>query len=591
MRPGDSGYLREFGVSVKRVTDYDSAGEFMRWLGERRNVLGIDTETTGLRPDFDHIRYIQFGDLSTGWAIPWGDWRGVAIQALKEYDRDFVFHNSKFDTRFIEKDTDIVWPWHRTHDTMAMAHLADPLRLKGLKPLAARLVDPEAIRAQKVMDEGMDENGWNWETVPLDYQWYWVYAAMDPVLTCHVYEHLEPVVTASYAKPYDLEMGTTRVIAKMEANGALVDMEYASRKRVELTNYAQEARQYLQDAYKIKNPGSSQQLIEFFKSEGIVLPAAVTKSGAQSMDKNVLERIKHPMAETVLDIKKAEKLANTYFKNLIELADDENRVHANIWTMGTRTARMTVTNPALQTLPKTDTTVRTAFIPSPGMSLISCDYSQIEARLMAHFSRSPGLLAAFTGEDDFFCTIASGIFGEPITKKDPRRQLTKNTIYGKLYGAGIEKMAETAGVPFVAMSSVVNGFDTSYPEVKKMARDIHTVGRQRLLETGEAFVITPTGRRLASDDGKDYTLVNYLIQSHAAEIFKRALVDLDTELDGTGARMLLPVHDEAVIEVPTEDAPHLAKLIEETMANLTDYLVPITAEAEWSDKNWGDLVS
>lgn len=590
MQPGKSGYLAQYGVTVHRVKDFDSAGEFMRWLGERRSRLGVDTETTGLRPDFDRIRYIQFGDLKTGWAIPWEDWRGLAKQALTRYEGDMVLHNSKFDVRMIEANSDVKMPWHRIDDTMNMAHLVDTARSKGLKPLAAMLVDPQAVASQKLLNDAVTEHKWDWASIPMDYQWYWVYAAMDPVLTCHVYEHLAPLVKASYAKPYDLEMGTTRVISKMEANGARVDLDYVRMKRRELSNFVADGKLWAQEQLGIANIGSSDQLIAYFKREGVELPPVFTDSGKQAMDKDVLAIIDHPLAQHVLNVRKADKLATTYFKNLEDLRDADDRVHANIWTMGTKTARMSVTDPALQTLPKRDTTVRTAFIPSDGMALVSCDYSQIEARLMAHFSGSPGLIAAFLSDDDFFCTVAAGIFGESISKKDARRQLTKNTIYGKLYGAGVPTMAATARVPEPVMRGVVRGFDERYPEVLSMASKITQEGKARSASMGVPYVITPTGRRLTADKGSEYTLVNYLIQSHAAEVFKRAIVNLDTVLPEE-VRLILPVHDEVVSEVPIEDADELTHLIESSMADLDRYAVPITAEGEWASTNWGDLVS
>jgi DNA polymerase-1 len=223
--------------------------------------------------------------------------------------------------------------------------------------------------------------------------------------------------------------------------------------------------------------------------------------------------------------------------------------------------------------------------------LFSVDFNQIEARLMAHFSKSEVMAKAFMGPDDFFCTIASTIYGEPVSKKDPRRSLTKNTIYGKLYGAGAAKMAQTSGVPVAEMSRFVNTFDTSFPDVKNMQRMIERAGQQRLSSEGQAYVITPTGRRLPCEEGAVYRLTNYLIQCHAAEIFKRALVDVADMVESNfGGEVLLPVHDEIVGQGPKEMAHEMTKAVEDTMANMEDYLVPITADGEFSANNWADMV-
>ena len=572
-------------VTLTLVDSFAKAEAFMRWLGERRDVLGVDTETSGLEIESNTIRLIQFGDLDQGWAIPWGRWSGVALEALDKYRGGLVLHNSKFDVRHITHQSDYVWPWDRTDDTMSMAHLIDPLRLKGLKPLAGSLIDPRAQGAQRLLDEGMKDNKWDWASVPIEYPYYWMYAALDPVLTCHLYKRFKPEVSARYAYPYELEMGTTRVIADMERRGARIDPAYCDVTSRMLMDYAHTARDWAMHEYGLVNAGSNMKIIEILESQGIVFTKA-TKGGGVSLDKEVLESIDHPLADVIVKIRFAEKMANTYLGNFMSGRDANDRLHCNIWTMGTRTARMSVTNPALQTLPRKDPLIRSAFVPSEGNVLITCDYDQIEARLMAHFSKDPGMIAAFGGEDDFFCAIASTIFNTPIDKKDPRRQLTKNTIYGKLYGAGPKTMAATAKVPLEQMEFVVNSFDARFPGVVQMQRQINDIAKSRRNSEGVAYISTPTGRRMVADDDKDYTLTNYLIQCHAAEILKRKIIELDAV--GLGEYMILPVHDEIVFDIPADMQEEGLRTIQETMADLTTYAVPITASGDILQTSWGD---
>jgi DNA polymerase-1 len=571
-------------VQLKYVSSFDDLCEFMRWIGERRSVLGVDTETGGFHAEQHRLRLAQFGDLNTGWAIPWEKWSGAVTEVIEMYDGQMVLHNSKFDARFISHHGNIKWPWHKTNDTMTMAHLLDPQRPKGLKPLSAMLIDPKAALAQRLLDDGMTDHRWTWDTVPLDYPYYWIYAAMDPVLTCHMYEKMWPQIRDQYAGVYDLEMGVTRVIAGMEARGARVNLEYCVRTTDQLRTWAASARNWLSTEYGIHRM-TDLELLKFFQANSVPMLRKMTSSGSrQALDKEVLSSIDHPVAKTVLQIRKAEKNVGPYFSNFIELADKNNRVHPNIWTMGTRTARMSITTPALQTLPRKDPTVRTAFVPSDDSVLITCDYDQIEARLTAHFSEDDGLIHAFDGPDDFFCTLASQIFGEPISKKDPRRSLTKNTIYGKIYGAGPPKMAQTAGVPLEVMEGVVRALDTTFPGILLLQRRIGAMARSRIARDGVASIKTPMGRRLVADDGKDYTLMNYLIQSHAAEILKKKIVELDTVIPGM---MILPVHDELVFDVPRDGAEDVQRLIETTMADHTNYRVPITASSDLLTADWG----
>jgi DNA polymerase-1 len=576
-------------VNLHFVDSFSEAEEFMRWLGERRKVMGVDTETGGFSPERNRLRLVQFGDLNDGWAFPWERWSGLALEVLKKYEEPLVLHNSKFDARFLSLHGKFMWPWHLTNDTMCMAHLLDPLRSKGLKPLSAQLIDPKAAAAQRLLDEAMTKNKWTWDTVPEAFPYYWVYAAMDPVLTCHLYEKFEGQVNNSYKQVYDLEMAVTRIVAAMERRGVRVDLEYSERKMRELVTWSNQARDWMRETYGIDNPTPAR-LIRFFEREGVELPPKQTKGGQQSMDKEVLELIKHIVAEYVLAIRKAEKMAGSYFSNFLEFADADGIIHPNIWTMGTRTARMSIQDPALQTLPRRDPLVRSAFVPRKGNGYITCDYDQIEGRLAAHFSNDPGLIAAFLKDEDFFCTIAEEIFGHPVMKGTDERDLTKNVFYGKLFGAGTEKMANTAHVPFHVMDRVHAGFDQRFPGIRTLQRSIGNLAKQRLNADGEAWITTPLGRRLIADDSKEYTLTNYLIQCHAAEILKRAMVELDAALPNVcdEAFMALPVHDELICESPMQVIGEVQMLIEEVMSDMSGYKVPITASSDMLTKSWGE---
>ena len=572
-------------VQLHFVRTLDDALELKRWLGERRRFLGVDTETGGFDHVRDELRLVQFGDLNHGWAVPYGDWAGFVKEVLETYDEAMVLHNSQFDARFIHTATKQRWKWENTHDTMTMAHLLDPLRPKGLKPLAAAHVDAKAVSAQQMLDDAMATNKWSWATVPVDFPYYWVYGAMDPVLTCYMAEKFYPQIVSQYSQVYDLEMNTLRVVYDMMIRGARVDLHYCEAKSTELMNWAHQAMQWTAEYFGVSSSMSSVQLGKAFKKVGVELPPVYTKSGAQSFDKEALEMIDHPLAETILRVRKVEKFVGPYLRNFIKMADTNDRVHPTIWALGTRTGRMSITDPALQTLPRKDPTVRDAFIPSERRTLISCDYDQIEARLAAHFAQDANMIAAFSGED-FFYALASQIYGKPpseIAKEE--RQLTKNTTYGKLYGAGPAKMALTAKVPLDVMQGVVDGFDREFPGIKVLQRRINDTAAERALTDGVAWIRTPMGRRLVADDSKEYTLTNYLIQSHAAEILKRSLIEMDAA--GLGEYMILPVHDEVIFDVPHTEVADVLPVIGDVMSDKENYLVPITASPEVIDGPWG----
>lgn len=748
------------------VDSIDKAGELKRWLGERRDVLGVDTESGGLKPERHRLRMVQFGDLNTGWAVPWERWGGVAEEVLRTYEGPLVLHNSSFDMRFLQTKIP-TWkaPWHRIHDTMTLAHLNDPTRPKGLKPLAARLVDVRAVSGQRLLDDIMQRNNWTWDTVPLDHPYYWIYSSMDPVLTCHIYDQLMPKVeNQGMMEAYDLEMAVVRICSEMMLKGVRVDVPYCTTKNAELREWVIKARQWLDAEWGIANATSNQQVLKVLLAEGIEL-TKTTKGGQLSLDQEVLSSLDHPVAHMVLKIRKAEKICSSYLENFAEMVDLQGIVHCNINTMGARTGRMSVTDPALQTLHRGDPTVRDVFIPREGNVLVTCDADQIEARLAAHFAQDQGLIDTFLSDDDFFCGVASEIFQEPIEKGDPRRQLTKNTVYGclpldteiylenkgwshyhdiregdytlglneetqciewtriiqthyydsaplvyltmdpgiairctpnhrwyiahiwhrpidnktptliehpefketsdlketdclitsarlspslwgkavqfaldgipfiaknsvsssirefprvtpykhqlpvwcvttelgswvmrqnghalitgnSIYGAGVEKMAQTAGVTFQQMEPVKHAFDSRFPGLKNLMQQVTRVAHQRLLDEGSAYVRTPLGRILPVTDEKEYKLVNYLIQGHAAEILKQGLVDLDAA--GVGEYLILPVHDEVILDVPRSEAEDVQTLVEQTLTDTSTYAVPLSWSADILTQRWGE---
>jgi len=223
--------------------------------------------------------------------------------------------------------------------------------------------------------------------------------------------------------------------------------------------------------------------------------------------------------------------------------------------------------------------------------LVSSDWSQIEMRLMAHFSQDPRLAQAFRDADasggDFFVELGKEIYADAsFTKEDKRRGLVKNTLYGAAYGAGVTKMAETAGVHYDIMKQVSDGVFSTYPGIKRFQATVEDLGVRREREEGQGYVTTPFGRRLPCDEGRVYSLVNYLLQGHAAELLKHTLVQLD--LAGLGEYMTLPVHDEVIFSIPKEDAKDAMHQIAEVMSITEGYAVSIPADPEGPLERWGE---
>jgi len=296
------------------------------------------------------------------------------------------------------------------------------------------------------------------------------------------------------------------------------------------------------------------------------------------------------LAETVLKQRKADKLATTYFLNFMEKHVD-GLLHPSVKTLGARTSRMSITDPALQTLPKGDETVRRAFIPKDSDHvIITSDLDQVEFRMFASLSKDENLISLFHRADaegsDPFTEIGRQVYQDPsMQKSDKRRNLIKGVVYGRLYGAGVAKQAVTAGVPEAQMRAVSDSFDVNYPGMAKFQKEVDNLGQQRLRSEGQGYIHTWTGRRIPCDEERTYTLVNYLIQGGAAEVFKSNLIKLD-QADLTDY-LIVPVHDEIVLQAPRSEAEEIKQLVKQCMTTTEGWAVPLTADADGPLENWG----
>lgn len=298
------------------------------------------------------------------------------------------------------------------------------------------------------------------------------------------------------------------------------------------------------------------------------------------------------LAKHIMTTKKLAKVDSSYFVNFQSMNVD-NILYPNIKTLGARTGRMSVTNPALQTLPSSDNEVRNAFIPrNDGEILISCDYSQVEMRLLTHYSQDESLIKAFKTADetgsDFFTEMGRMVFNDPnMTKDDKRRKLIKTLVYGIIYGASVRKSALTVGVPIDEMQDISDRVHARFPGIKRFMDESIRAGEDRFAREGEGYVTLDSGRRLPADDGKMYTLVNYKLQGTAAELMKLALLRLDAS--GLTPYTQMVIHDEVIFSIPEELVEEYMPVIEECMSYIDgEFAVDLLAEPEILGTRWGE---
>ena len=588
-------------TGVTLIDSVDDAYAMMRWLSTKDEVA-LDIEGSGLRKYTDKVRLVQFGDQREAWCIPFERWGGVVDDVVRKFEGTYVTHNGpNYDVPML-RNAGVNIPQHKVHDTRLMAHVVDSTGSLALKNLCKRLIDPRAASMQQELDDAMKKSGWGWDTVPVDFQPYWLYGGVDTILTLQLKDLLWPQVQAQAPDAYQLELAVVWVTERMERKGILVDREHTRRFADELYEYMTAVEAWCEQQYNVY-PGSNAKIIAQLQADGVEF-TQLTKGGNISLDKDVLGSIDHPLAQAVLGRRRAQKVASTYLGTYLDLTALDPRIHPSINTVGgsgkspfepggnsgVRTGRMSSNDPNMQNVPTRGVfkkKIRNCFVAAEGHTWVKCDADQIEMRGMTHMSQDPAMIAAFQAEGDFFVNLARQLFNEPeFQKSDPRRQFVKNGGYAKIYGAGIEKFSATAGVHPDEGRAFMRQFDATFNGVVRWTRELESLARRRLEAEGEAYVRSPlTNRKLVADQGKLYTLVNFAIQGMAAEILKIKIVEADAA--GLGDFLLLPVHDEIDLEVPNDQ-------LDDAMTTLMDVVnddkllsVPLTWSADIGQR-WGD---
>jgi DNA polymerase I len=595
-------------AKLRLVDSFDEAMELKRWLSTVDTKLAVDTEGTGLNPNRDHVRTVQVGRRNVGWVIPidWpGSWGAFAKEVLSSWEGEFVMHNAPYDHAMLKSTFGLDLPRHKIHNTLLMAHVLDSMGSLALKNLAVKHVDPRAKVGQEALSEALgSKGGWTWATIPINYERYWAYAALDTVLTDQLDDVLRPLVMADAPRSYELELAASWVYARMQHFGVMLDRPYAEQFSTEMAGYVREVEEWCLRHYGIK-PGSNDAVVAALQRDGIEF-TKLTPSGKWCLDKEVLEGIDHPLARSVLGRRRVDKM-HGYVTGYIGFADEDDIVHPNINSVGgsaknefepggekgVRTGRSSIDRPSVQNSPVRTTAgkrVRKCWRARPDRVWVKTDLDQIEMRMLAHESQDLGMIQAFHEPGDFFVNMARVLFDEPtFQKSDPRRQYVKNSGYAKAYGSGPEQFARTAGATLEQAIAFMGLFDRTYPDVQRYVKRIEREGKERLEAEGFAYTRSSlTNRRLVADDWRIYALNNYRIQGEAGEVLKRKAIEMDQA--GLGQYLLFPVHDEFDLDVPQEDLSDVLVTVKDIMNDPDLLTVPITSSVEVGP-NWGECVA
>lgn len=430
------------------------------------------------------------------------------------------------------------------------------------------------------------------------------YAAEDADITLRLHRVLKPKLETQpglLSVYRDIEMPLVPVLARVEANGVLVDADALRRQSADLGRRMLAAQQRAFElAGRSFNLDSPKQLGALLFDE-LKLPALVkTPSGAPSTNEEALEAIadQHELPRVILEYRGLAKLRSTYTDKLPEMVNpDTGRVHTSYHQAGAATGRLSSSDPNLQNIPvrtEEGRRIRTAFVAPPGRKLVACDYSQIELRIMAHLSEDPALLRAFAEGADIHRATAAEVFGKPIDAVTAgERRAAKAINFGLIYGMGAFGLAKQLGIGRGEAQDYIARYFNRYPGV----RDYMERTRQQARDLG--YVETVFGRRLALDyihsrnaaqrAGAERAAINAPMQGTAADIIKRAMARVDAWLEAYRDRalMILQVHDELVFEVDAGFVPTLLAQVPAQMAGAADLRVPLVVDCGVGD-NWDE---
>ncbi len=349
------------------------------------------------------------------------------------------------------------------------------------------------------------------------------------------------------------------------------------------------------------NINSPKQLGEvLFTHMGLPKPMKYGKGKVVSTAQDVLEELaeQHPIAARVLEYRQLQKLRGTYLDALPQLADAEGRIHTTFNQVGTATGRLSSTNPNLQNIPirtAIGRDIRAAFIAAPGNLLMSADYSQIELRLMAHFSQDPLLLNAYRTNQDIHTLTASEVFGIPVDQLDKEtRARAKAVNFGIVYGISPFGLAVQLNIDQKIAKTYIETYFDRYAGVRRFIdKTLETVRRDQAVRThfGRIRPIPDIGSRNPNMRGfAERTAVNTPLQGTAADLIKLAMIALDREIAvrKLRSRMTLQVHDELLFDVVPEEAEEMQALVKHEMEHVAEFSVPIVADVGLGE-NWRDI--
>ena len=566
------------------------------------SIVAFDTETTSL--DTKSAKIIGFSfcfEKNKAYYVPIGHFYlgvpeqislDIAKQAIEKLNNfKLVIHNFKYDFGVIKHNFNIELNLYA--DTMLLAWLLNSDKPVGLDKLALKYFNHTMIAFKDVVKKGEDFSNITLENATS-------YAAEDAFITKVLFDKLDQqIITEKYlyniAK--NIEFPFVKVLYNMENQGIKIDIKFLeklqNKSKKELENLTNEIYNLANKEFNINSP---KQLGEVL-FEDLQLPVGKKTKTGYSTNEQVLVKLidTHEIIPKLLQYRESHKLYSTYIEPLLKLAlqDIDNRIYTSFLQTGTATGRLSSKDPNLQNIPvrsESGRAIREAFVAKDGYKLVSIDYSQIELRLLAHFSCDKALNDAFNSGADIHLQTAYHIFGKE--EANNKRNIAKSINFGLLYGMGAKKLSETLKISTKEAKSYIESYFATFPTVKEYLESIKTQVQE------DGYIRTILNRKRNFDFSSATPMiqaaylresVNAVFQGSAADIIKLSMLKIDEKYkNNKDVNMLLQIHDELIFEIKDDIISTIVKELQQIMQNIYKLSVPLEVSVSIGN-NWGEL--
>jgi len=562
----------------------------------KENEVCIDTETTELSPM--RARPVGIGfcvQPGEAWYVPWTTTTAPLLKRFfQEASCSFFGHNLKYDRHVLENEG--ISLRNISFDTILASYLLDPQnRRHNLDELSLEKLKKVKIPIESLIGKG--KNQISMSAVPLDK--IKDYCCEDADYTTRLKllfaeslqaRHLDKIL-------FDIELPLLPILAKMERTGIFLDKDKLQIIAEATSTALQKIRsQIFQNAGEEFNLNSPKQLSQILFSK-----LQLKHSARLSTAADVLEELAdtHPIIPQILSYRTLEKLRSTYIEALPQQIDPTTqRVHCTFNQSVAATGRLSCQDPNLQNIPvrsEEGLAIRSCFRPEKeGWLFLGADYSQIELRLLAHFSEDPTLLQAFRSGQDIHTQTASLIFGVPLAAVTPAMRFSAKTVnFGILYGQGPYGLSKQLHISVPEATSFIETYFARYPKVHAYLEHCKAeVGR-----TGMSHTITGRQRPIPEIHNKNPSIraaaerlaVNTPLQGSQADLIKIAMIEIDQAIEGQklAGKMILQIHDELIFEIPAGEAPLFETFVKEKMEQVFQLKVPLEVHIALG-KNWAE---